>query len=214
MFSAAHEVEIRSARPDEIRAATGIAVRAFRDNPMSVACWGPNPLRRERSLHLLFGIFLQTMTTPPLIAVRQGAMVGMLGMAAPGTCLHTPVGAGLRLMAGMLVRSPSAANRFRQWMLEYERRDLGEGHWHLGPVAVEPECQRQGIGGMLLQRFCEIVDEGPAAAYLETDEEANVRLYRRFGFEEIGQATILGATNWFMQRNPNPGRGLAVSPGP
>src|SRR5947209_5702462 len=141
MHSPGHDLEIRSARPDEVPAASRVAVRAFRDNPMTVACWGPDPARRERSLQLVFGVFLETMTTPPLIAVRQGAVVGVLGMAAPGTCLHTPVGAGLRLMATMLVRSPVAANRFRQWMLEYERRDLDERHWHLGPVAVEPAFQ-------------------------------------------------------------------------
>lgn len=201
MHASGQELEIRPAGPDEVAAATGVTVRAFRDNPMTVACWGPDSTRRERGLQLVFGAFLKTMTTPPLIAIRQDTVVGVLGMAPPGTCLHTPIGAALRVMTTMLVTSPTTANRFRHWMAHYERRDPDERHWHLGPVAVEPVVQRQGIGSGLLHQFCEIVDQDQAAAYLETDEEANVDLYRRFGFEVMEQETVLGVTNWFMHRS-------------
>jgi GNAT superfamily N-acetyltransferase len=198
------DLEIRRARPDEIDAATGVTVRAFRDSPMTVACWGPNTGRRERGLRSLFGAFLQTMPTAPFIALQGGAVVGVLGMAPPGTCLHTPLAATLRVVTSMLLRSPATANRFRHWMVQYERRDPDEAHWHLGPVAVEPVQQHRGIGSLMLKRFCETVDQDNVAAYLETDEVANVRLYERFGFVEIGQESILGATNWFMQRSARP----------
>ena len=196
--------EIRPARPHEIAAATDVTVRAFRDSPMTLACWGDRARRREQGLQTLFGAFLQSMPTAPFIAVRDDAVVGVLGMAPPGTCLHTPLWATLRVTASMVLRSPRTADRFRRWMVEYERRDLGEAHWHLGPVAVEPSLQHHGIGSLLLQRFCAIVDADGAAAYLETDEFANVRLYERFRFVEIGQETILGTTNWFMRRAGHP----------
>jgi ribosomal protein S18 acetylase RimI-like enzyme len=173
---------------------------------MTLACWGASPRRREQGLRVLFGVFLQSMPTAPFIAVRNQAVVAILGMAPPGTCLHTPLGATLRVAASMVFRSPATANRFRRWMVEYERHDLAEAHWHLGPVAVDPSFQHQGIGSLMLQRFCALVDEDGAAAYLETDDGANVRLYERFGFEAIGQDEILGTTNWFMRRGEHPHR--------
>jgi GNAT superfamily N-acetyltransferase len=182
-------------------AATGVTARAFRDNPMTVACWGPNPARRERTLQSLFGQFLATLNCAPFIAVQDGRVVGVLGMAPPDTCRRTPLGPALCALSSMFLRSPAAANRFRRWMVEYERRDPNETHWHLGPVAVELDFRHAGIGSKLLERFCALVDEDRVAAYLETDEIANVRLYERFGFQVSGQEPILGAPNWFMLRS-------------
>jgi ribosomal protein S18 acetylase RimI-like enzyme len=85
-------------------------------------------------------------------------------------------------------------------MLRYERRDLDQTHWHLGPVAVEPAFQHAGIGSRLLERFCAAVDEAGGVVYLETDVADNIRLYERFGFELIGEESILGVSNWFMLR--------------
>lgn len=193
-------VAIRQARPEEMAGATGVTARAFRDNPMTLACWGPDPARRERDLRLLFSEFLPSLACAPLIALQGETVVGILGMAPPGTCLHAPLGPTLRVMTSMLLRSPATANRFRRWMVQYERRDPRETHWHLGPVAVEPTLQHSGIGSALLARFCAKVDEDGVEAYLETDEAANVGLYERFGFDRIGQESILGVNNWFMRR--------------
>jgi ribosomal protein S18 acetylase RimI-like enzyme len=204
MDSRGQDLGVRPARPDELDRATAVTVRAFLDSPMTVACWGAEAGRRERGLQSLFGVFLQAMPTTPIIALREDTVVGVLGMSPPGTCLHTPLSATLRVMTSMVLRSPATANRFRQWMVEYERRDPAEAHWHLGPVAVEPASQHRGIGSLLLQRFCDTLDGEHAAAYLETDQMANVRLYERFGFVETGQAAILGTTNWFMQRSARP----------
>jgi ribosomal protein S18 acetylase RimI-like enzyme len=194
------DIELRAARAEDIASATAVTARAFRDNPMTMACWGSNPARRERGLRSLFGEFLPTLPTAPLVATRSNTIVGVLGMAPPGTCLQAPLGPTLRVLTWMLLRSPSTANRFRQWMVQYERRDLDEEHWHLGPVAVDPAFQHSGIGSRMLDRFCALVDEDHGVAYLETDAVDNIRLYERFGFETIGQQSILGTTNWFMRR--------------
>ena len=37
-------------------------------------------------------------------------------------------------------------------------------------------------------------------AYLETDQQRNVRLYERFGFEVQDTDMVLGVKNWFMWR--------------
>lgn len=177
---------------------------------MTVACWGPDPARRERGLQLLFGQFLPTLTCAPLLAVRAGAVVGILAMAPPGSCLRARLGPTLRLMTSMLISSPATANRFRRWMVQYERHDPIEAHWHLGPVAVEPRFQHTGIGSGLLEQFCALVDHDGVAAYLETDQAANVTLYERFGFETIGHESILGRDNWFMRRA---GRRMAAARG-
>jgi len=54
----------------------------------------------------------------------------------------------------------------------------------------------------LTDRVCEHLEAYRAIGYLETDKEANVRLYRRGGFRLIDQQPVLGVTNYFMLREP------------
>jgi predicted N-acetyltransferase YhbS len=78
---------------------------------------------------------------------------------------------------------------------------------HFGPVAVEAHLQGRGIGSELLRVFCAQMDAGKENAYLETDRRDNVRLFERFGFEVVGEHTVLGASDWFMVRGPYWGAG-------
>jgi hypothetical protein len=38
-------------------------------------------------------------------------------------------------------------------------------------------------------------------SYLETDRYKNVRFYRKFGFDVIAEAEVLGVPTWFMSRS-------------
>ena len=44
------------------------------------------------------------------------------------------------------------------------------------------------------------MDKEGSSAYLETDKIENVIFYRKFGFEIISEANVIGAHNWFMMR--------------
>jgi ribosomal protein S18 acetylase RimI-like enzyme len=51
-----------------------------------------------------------------------------------------------------------------------------------------------------MQVFCAQMDAARSDAYLETDEEIDVRFYERYGFEIVGEEEVLGVKNWFMFR--------------
>jgi len=70
----------------------------------------------------------------------------------------------------------------------------------MGPVGIEPSAQRQGIGSALLTAFCVQMDAYGAVAYLETDRQANVHFYQKFGFAVVAEADVMGVPNWFMSR--------------
>ncbi len=86
-------------------------------------------------------------------------------------------------------------------MNNWSKHHPEEPHWHLGPIAIVPEMQGQGIGSQLLEHFCKQVDQAGQAAYLETDRPENVPLYERFGFSVTGETILLGVRNWFMWRD-------------
>lgn len=61
-----------------------------------------------------------------------------------------------------------------------------EDCWHLAFIAVDPARQGKGLGSALLEACLERCDEDGRPAYLESTNPANLSLYKRFGFEEMG----------------------------
>ena len=86
------------------------------------------------------------------------------------------------------------------WRGEWIRRDPHKLHNHLGPIAVLPEFQGQGIGSIMMNTYCRLVDNRSLPAYLETDRTSNVRFYEKFGFRLVEEVEILGVINSFMWR--------------
>lgn len=62
-----------------------------------------------------------------------------------------------------------------------------EPHWYLAILGVDSARQGQGLGAQLLRDALARCDEEGLIAYLESSNPANVSLYRRHGFEVVGE---------------------------
>ena len=58
--------------------------------------------------------------------------------------------------------------------------------WHLAFIAVDPAQRGRGLGSDLLRDTLKSCDSDNKLAYLESTNPANLSLYRRHGFELIG----------------------------
>lgn len=195
------EIEVRPMRPEERRAAAGVAARGMRDNPIHVAAFGPAPDRRVATLERLFRALFAVLPTPPRVAVRAGHVVGVCGASPPGRCALP--GSALARIAAALARSgvgPLA--RALRWLEAWGARDPRTPHWHVGPVVVEGGLQGLGIGSRLLADLTATLDAQADFAWLETDKAENVVFYRRAGFTVASEATVLDVPCWFMARPP------------
>jgi GNAT superfamily N-acetyltransferase len=175
----------------------------MRDNPLHVHTFGIEDAElRRRALERFFRPALLGLHQRGLIygAYRDDALLGICGVARPGFCQPGPLEKLCVLPAVVFSNPPGAALRVLNWTAAWAHRDPAGTHWHLGPVAIEPCVQRQGIGCALLTALCIHVDAFGAVAYLETDRRTNVRFYERFGFAVVAEADVLGVPNWFMSR--------------
>ena len=200
-------IEIGVVDASEVDEVIGVLARGMRDNPLHVAVFGADPDLRQQRISRLFRSAMVAMSWERhMLAARdpEGEILGVCGMLPPGEC-RPGVGQQLRLMPRVLAMGPATAFRAMGWMGAWAKRDPRERHWHLGPVAVDAHAQGTGIGSLLLGRFSELMDAAGEVAYLETDKEINVRFYRRFGFEVVGEEQILGATSTYMIRRPEKG---------
>lgn len=193
------EAEIGEMGVPETSFAAGVLARGMRDNPGHVAVFGPDPWRRCRALATSFAALLPTMRPQPIVARRNGWIVGVAGLASPRSWHFYSPGRVLRGMP-LAVRYPGAAIRGLRILRNWRRRDPPEPHWHLGPVAVEAGLQGLGIGSRLMAAFCSRVDATGTPAYLETDKRENVFFYERFGFQVVAEDAVLSVPMWFMWR--------------
>jgi ribosomal protein S18 acetylase RimI-like enzyme len=60
-------------------------------------------------------------------------------------------------------------------------------------MAVDPECQGQGIGKRLLAEECKLADQAGQDIYLESTS-AGKKLYQSAGFEPLGECKVLDGT--------------------
>ena len=70
---------------------------------------------------------------------------------------------------------------------EMEEYHPSETCWYLPIIAVDPYYQNQGIGSLLMKHALEKVDSDGVPAYLESSNPRNMSLYKRYGFETMGQ---------------------------
>ncbi|SRR6266536_889925 len=177
----------------------GVLARGMRDNPIHVAALRDDPAHRVEGLTQLFSGMIP-MQPEPLRAREDGEVVGVCGFFPPPECaLHAVAGLPADQFPPMLEDTGDQV-RLVEWMQAWGGRDPDEPHFHLGPVAADAGKQGRGIGTAMMTAFCERVDRDHAVAYLETDKEENVGFYEKFGFETVGEADVIGVTNWFMRR--------------
>jgi ribosomal protein S18 acetylase RimI-like enzyme len=194
---------VRPLQREELVDAAQLVGRGMSDNPANVRAFGMQDREhRCRALARFFVPVLQGLYLRGSIlgAFADGTVVGVCGMARPGLC-QPAFREKLRVLPAV-VRGNSLGTPLRvlRWVGEWARRDPPQSHWHLGPVAVDPRLQGQGIGTAMLRAFCTVVDDCRSLSYLETDKSENVSFYQKFGFTVIAEAEVLGVPNWFMSR--------------
>lgn len=195
------DIQIQPLAPEQLQEAARVLARAFVTNPLHVAAFGAGRVDRNEAF---FRGALPRMKGPRLVATDGARILGFIHwVEAPGCRSSWREKLG---MLPILVRGcgPRSAWRVGSWFSAWARRDPGQPHLHLGPVAVLPEVQRQHIGRRLMERYCEALDGAGACGHLETDRPENVAFYRHFGFEITEEALVLGVLNHFMWREPEP----------
>lgn len=200
-----HEtIRISPINHSDIIDASKVLGRGMRDNPLHLKAFGTDLDFREKALSKVFFAFLQSALTKGRIlgAYSNDKVVGVCGMLQPGRCQLAPL-EKIKLLP-TLIQSLGFSKTFKmlEWFGEWTKHDPKTPHWHLGPVGVDRNLQGQGIGSLLLRSFCEYMDKEKSEAYLETDKAQNVEFYKKFGFETIAEADVIGVRNWFMIRKP------------
>jgi GNAT superfamily N-acetyltransferase len=198
-------------RPGQERAGAA-AIAAGHANYPAFRSLFPDPKRRAKILPVFFEATVRD-------AIPYGSVLGVIGgdrieatavWLPPGRFPWTPwrklraTPAFTRIM----IAAPRAFRRFMRYGANVEAAHRDQEHWYLVVLSVRPECQRRGLGSLLIEPILERADRVGLPCSLETSDPANVAFYRRFGFEVTDPALAAlpgGPALTTMGRPPPPG---------
>ncbi len=185
--------------PDLVPGAASAIAAGFFDNEIWV--WMlPSDRRRRRLLDRHYKLMIRRVFCP-----RESAWTTPDCM---GTALWMPPSRP-RLTRGerffetlsLLPQGVTALGRGGQMDALMAEHHPTEPHWYLNTLAVRPEGQRRGYGSALMEPGLAAADADRLPAYLETQREANIPFYARFGFELIQKVSLSDSPPmWLMWR--------------
>ncbi|MFJ6048657.1 GNAT family N-acetyltransferase [Streptomyces sp. NPDC092307] len=166
--------------------ATVLAASFAREPAMTWISGGSDRVRQA-----WFTTTLRTHATLPgarrvLLADRHGRPVAAAVLTPPAA---TPSGTARAAWAARTLAGcgPRALLRTMRYLHAAEA-ETPPAAWTLEFIGVEPAAAGRGVGGRLLDRLL-ATTPAPGGVFLTTADDANVRLYHRFGFTTLRRLT-------------------------
>ena len=162
-----------------------IAADAYRDYPLHN--WFTNGKYDEKASKLIMQISLKTMTADAVIYADREEMNGFavwlpFGFTGSETMpflmnggLRLILRSGLGIIGRLLTYETYAMNLKKAFTDNYD--------WYLYNLSVKKDAQGKGIASKLMRPMLQFCDNERMVAYLETNKETNVALYRHYGFD-------------------------------
>jgi ribosomal protein S18 acetylase RimI-like enzyme len=180
-------VTIRALERDDASRAADVLARAFMTSPTYQAIFaGASDEKRLSALRRVKRGFVEA-------SLRHHAPRALFAGDALAACMlamrptELPISWSSELVQslGCALTGPRAIVRFLRLRTHFQKKHephMKEPHFYLFVLGVDPLHQRRGYGRELLRVLHEEADAQGAASYLETDTDANVRLYQSVGY--------------------------------
>ena len=183
-----------------------VAADAYRDYPLHN--WFTGGKYDAKASELIMGISLKTMTEDAVIYADSEEINGFavwlpFGFTGSKTLpflmnggLNLIFHSGLGIIGRLLTYETYAMNLKKEFTDNYD--------WYLYNLSVKKDAQGKGIAGKLMRPMLQFCDEERMVAYLETNKETNVGIYRHYGFDLMKEELIPKApvTHYAMVRYP------------
>ena len=109
-----------------------------------------------------------------------------------GLFLHAGIGFFLRLLA------------YENYSMGLKKEFTDHFDWYLFNLSIKKEAQGKGIASKLMRPMLQFCNDEKMVAYLETNKECNVGLYKHYGFDLMKEEFIpkTPVTHYAMVRQP------------
>ena len=183
-----------------------VAADAYRDYPLHN--WLTAGKYDARASELIMLISLKTMTEDAVIYADSEELNGFaawlpFGFSGNKTLpfllnggLELIFHSGLGIIGRLLTYENYAMGLKKQFTENYD--------WYLYNLSIRKDAQGKGIASKLMRPMLQFCDDERMVAYLETNKESNVGLYKHYGFDLMKEELIPKSPvmHYAMVRNP------------
>ena len=180
------------AEKKDIERLAEVAADAYCDYPLHN--WFTKGKYDEKASRLIMQISLKTMVEDAVIYADSEEINGFaawlpFGFTGSKTLPFLMNGglslifrSGLGIIGRLLTYETYAMNLKKDFTDHYD--------WYLYNLSVKKDAQGKGIAGKLMRPMLQFCDDERMVAYLETNKESNVGLYRHYGFDLMKEELI------------------------
>jgi len=195
--------------PDYIKKACKVAGDAFQDDPVTIFSF-PDEKERKEKLQYYFKMIYEYGVRNGVTYATSEDIEGIIIWLPPNK-IYPSTWTMMRhggFYAMRKIGLKFKAMKISIAVFNYEEarhKDLVPyDHWYLQNIAVKPEEQRKGYGGLLLGAMFKKIDSEGLSIYLETNNEKNLSFYQKHGFEILEHTIIpeIDVPLWCMLRKP------------
>ena len=183
-----------------------VAADAYQDYPLHN--WFFKGKYDKKASKLLMKVSLRTMMEDGVIYADSEELNGFAAWLPFG---FTSVNAfsflrkgGLRLIMRSGFGIIGRLSKFEKYAMNLKKEFTDHYDWYLYNLSIKKDAQGKGIASKLMRPMLEFCDNEKMVAYLETNKEINVGIYKHYGFEVKKGEIVPGTTvpHYAMVRNP------------
>ena len=183
-----------------------VATDAYRDYPLHN--WLTKGKYDAVASHLLMEVTLKTMTKDAIIYADSEELNGFAAWLPFGFTGNKTVpflmNGGMRLFLHAGFDMIGRLQTYENYAMNLKKQYTDHYDWYLFNLSVKKDAQGKGIASKLMRPMLQFCDDERMVAYLETNKDTNVGLYRHYGFDLMKEEVIPGTpvTHYAMVRQP------------
>ena len=169
-----------------------VAEDAYRDYPLHN--WLTNGKYDAKASRLLMKITLKTMMKDAVIYADSEEINGFAAWLPFGFSGNKPLpfvfNGGLNLIFHSGFGFMGRLLTYENYAMSLKKEFTDNYDWYLFNLSIKKDAQGKGIASKLMRPMLQFCDDERMVAYLETNKEANVGLYRHYGFDLMREELI------------------------
>ena len=184
-----------------------VAADAYIDYPLhNWFMGGKYDLEASRLLML---VTLRTMTEDAIIYADSEEINGFAAWLPFGFTGNKAIPfllkGGLRLILHSGLGIIGRLDAYEKYAMNLKKEYTDNYDWYLYNLSIKKDAQGKGIASKLMRPMLGFCDDERMVAYLETNKEANVGLYRHYGFDLMKKELIpkTSVMHYAMVRKPS-----------
>ena len=183
-----------------------VAADAYQDYPLHN--WFMGGKYDEIASKLLMQISLKTMTEDAVIYADSEEINGFAAWLPFGFTGNKAIpfllSGGLKLILHSGLGIINRLSAYESYAMGLKKEYTCNYDWYLFNLSIKKDAQGKGIASKLMRPMLQFCDDERMVAYLETNKEANVGLYRHYGFDLKKEELVPKSpvTHYAMVREP------------